>query len=258
MLRRVVCIIVICLILSLSAIGAITIKQRISHSVSPDYGSLYFTDDLLDNKLNIYTYSFNGIIANLNLTENNLDASKFSLEVCNTEVRNGERWIQVGPGKFRDKILIFNVNLADAFKNGFLGKSKYRLNYMPNGKEKRVISGSSGPEILVNFMNERVNIRENQLLSASADMRSSMNGVKVELKCKCYDDPNNWTLIGKPNYYISSNKEIKNLVWEDVQCNDACELEFFADTKSLVQPSHVGNLTPINSDIKPKLFHVSG
>jgi hypothetical protein len=139
-----------------------------------------------------------------------------------------------------------------------LGKSKYRLSYMNGVEEKRIISGSSGPEILVNFMNERVYQKDNQLLSASVGVRSSMNGVKVELKCKCHADPRGWTVLGEPKYYVSNNKEIKTLVWEDVQCNDTCELEFFVDTKSLMQPSYKGNPTPINSENKPKLFNIAG
>lgn len=237
--------------------GAVTIKHKISPVVSPNNGSLYLTDDFIDNPFNIYDYRFKGIIENLNLSENASDASKFSLELCNPDLQTGERWIPVEVGKFRDKTLIFSLNLAKIFNKGFLGKSKYRLSYVNKGEEKRIISGSSGPDVLVNFMNERVYLNEEQQLSASVDVRSSMNGVKVDLKCNCHADPRGWTVIGEPKYYVSNNKEMKTLVWEDVQCNDTCELEFFVDTKSLMQPSYKGSFIPINGESKPKLFNIA-
>lgn len=81
MLRRIICILAIGLILTMSAMGAVTIKPKIYPAVSPNNGSLYITDDLIDNTFNIYNYSFRGIIENLNLSENDLDTSKFSLEL---------------------------------------------------------------------------------------------------------------------------------------------------------------------------------
>ena len=233
MIKKFRIILVFYLVIPMTVMGGIVNPPEIIHKVEPQNGSLYFTNNYLKG-LDVYSYNYIFDFTNSNTDTRNY-LNNLSLEIFNPTASAGEdKWIKSDQAKsINGSQLIFKVNLSEKFKEPYLGKSKYRLK--DTSSSGKIIAGSSGPEIKVNFRNENSSKKGANRYDYSVEIRSVINGLNIYLYSP--DSSGSWQQVNTPKIYTSSKGEWKRLVWNDASYYRM--LEFVADPKALNVSDHL-------------------
>jgi hypothetical protein len=194
-------------------------KDSIQVDVSPPSGiksgAIYLEDIILLEGANFYNYTYK-------ITFTGFTADKIPtrvwLQIFNeTNITWNDPGIIIETGKHRE--VEKKVNVAKAVGE-YLGKVKYRIISDPRNVKDSVLYNSTGPEITVNFKNEKFEKTGEDTYSYSADVRSSLGAIDIYLYYKDLPDAS-WNYYSElqtyrnPKVNGTNTNEWISISWED-------------------------------------------